>query len=330
MATRTSPVFHVVVNWKSSNDFVLNSIASHCEILKKGSDYVWYGKMIKSNLVKIPKQYYDKLQGQLAEGIPTYLHLYSPDFRDQNVWHIGKIEAIQTTTPTETELVPDHYTRLRYPVHYWFKISDFREFTRGELIPNLIDVNHRPFDIVSIQKYPTVILERKGLEDAFDYRLTNGKKWYEFQKLYSDELRQRVKPRFIFVIMPFSQKFYDVYVHGIKPLEQEFSDLGIIIERADDTINNKAIIKKIRSKIKEAELIVADVSGNNPNVLYELGYAHGLKKNAIILTNNRKRIPFDLNDWTNIAYVSGKTDTIKEGLRKYITSYYSELISFFS
>ena len=324
MRNKPAQAVHLIVNWKSSRDFAINSIAAHSLILHNGSEYVWYGKMVKSAPVKIPAQFYRQIERQLKDGAPTYLHLYSPDYKDQNIWHIGRITKIQTVHPREVELIPPHYGKIRYPVSYWFKVTDFREFTRGEIISNLIDVlSQRPFDLVSAQQYPLLVHERDGLDEVFNYQDTNGRKWFEIQKLYCDKLRQQTKPRFVFVIMPFATEFNDVYKLGIKRAVSSLTDLKLTVERADETLRNKAIIKRIREKIREADLIIADVTGNNPNVLYELGYADALEKTTVILTRNRKTIPFDLNEKPNIQYNPGDTATLKKELAKHIRAYYN-------
>ena len=87
-----------------SSDFTINSIAAHSLILKEGSDFVWYGKMVKSDPVSISPKYLEQLQSQLRDGISTHLYLYSPDFRER-VCHVGKIIGIQTEPPEHAPFV---------------------------------------------------------------------------------------------------------------------------------------------------------------------------------------------------------------------------------
>jgi len=54
--------------------------------------------------------------------------------------------------------------------------------------------------------------------------------------------------------------------------------------------------------IARSELCVVDLTGSNPNVLYEYGRRAALNRPAILLTANRKAIPFDLRTTSNIAY----------------------------
>ena len=54
--------------------------------------------------------------------------------------------------------------------------------------------------------------------------------------------------------------------------------------------------------INEAYIIVADVTGRNPNVMYEIGMAHTVGKKVIILTQTMDDVPFDLRHIRCIVY----------------------------
>jgi len=46
--------------------------------------------------------------------------------------------------------------------------------------------------------------------------------------------------------------------------------------------------------IQESSFLIADITPDNPNVFYEVGYAHGLKKPTILLSDRRRdNLPFD-------------------------------------
>ena len=61
-------------------------------------------------------------------------------------------------------------------------------------------------------------------------------------------------------------------------------------------------MKDIIRGICEADLIVAELTSLNPNVLYELGIAHGLNKPTILLTQSIEDVPFDLRSYRIISY----------------------------
>ena len=65
---------------------------------------------------------------------------------------------------------------------------------------------------------------------------------------------------------------------------------------------NKPIIQDIWSAINRAEIIVAELSGRNPNVFYEVGICHTLGKEVILLAQDIEDIPFDLRYLRVILY----------------------------
>src|SRR3954454_10194145 len=98
--------------------------------------------------------------------------------------------------------------------------------------------------------------------------------------------------QFVFVLMPFDVDFDDIYKLGIKGAVSEFQDL--LAERVDEQIYREGILERIYRQIEVADIIVADMSGQNPNVFYEVGYAHAKQKLCILLTATADDIPFDL------------------------------------
>lgn len=115
---------------------------------------------------------------------------------------------------------------------------------------------------------------------------------------------------FAFVLMPFSSEFDDVYKLGIK---ETSSKLNIRAERVDEQIYSEGILERIYRQIDAADIIIADMTGQNPNVFYEVGYAHAKDKICILLTSNADDIPFDLKHRRHIIY--GKSiDKLREQL----------------
>src|ERR1041384_2230704 len=90
----------------------------------------------------------------------------------------------------------------------------------------------------------------------------------------------RPKP-FVFVLMPFASDFDDVYRLGIKPACEK---AGAYAERVDEQLFQESILQRVYNQIAKADVIVSDMSGKNPNVFYETGYAHALGKPVILLT----------------------------------------------
>ena len=94
---------------------------------------------------------------------------------------------------------------------------------------------------------------------------------------------------FVFVLMPFDSTFDDIYKFGIKGAAD---DIGAYAERVDEQNFTEGILDRIFNQISKADVIVADMTGKNPNVFYEVGYAHALGKITLLLTQNTDDIPF--------------------------------------
>ncbi len=117
---------------------------------------------------------------------------------------------------------------------------------------------------------------------------------------------------FVFVLMPFDESFNDIYTYGIK---QTCIDLNAYCERVDEQIFSEGILDRIYNQISKSDVIVADMTNRNANVFYEVGYAHGLGKNVILLTKNSEDIPFDLKHFPHIIY-NGQIKLLSEQLKR--------------
>ncbi len=127
-----------------------------------------------------------------------------------------------------------------------------------------------------------------------------------------------------FVIMKFGKDFDELYQDVIAPICKDFNYKAL---RADECYTSSAIIQDIIREIANASLIIADVTMDNPNVFYELGYAHALNKPTILLadTGKRERLPFDISGFRTILYentIRGKRE-IENILRKFIENIHS-------
>lgn len=106
-----------------------------------------------------------------------------------------------------------------------------------------------------------------------------------------------------FVIMPFEERLNTYYNELIKPL---VDNLHYKIKRADEIYSIHTIIDDIISEIKSADFLIADVTGKNPNVNYELGYADALNKSVILISQSLEDVPFDYRHRRIIIYNPAK------------------------
>lgn len=124
----------------------------------------------------------------------------------------------------------------------------------------------------------------------------------------------RAPKPFVFVLMPFSDDFNDIYQLGIKAA---CDDSGTYCERVDEQFYHGSMLERIYNQIKSADILIADMTGQNANVFYEVGYAHALGKRVILLTQDYDDIPFDLKHHHHIVY-GRQISKLKDDLTKRI------------
>lgn len=103
-----------------------------------------------------------------------------------------------------------------------------------------------------------------------------------------------------FVLMPFAAEYDPIFAAIKRTLESD--QLQVRCYRAGELYKPEPIIESILRGIVTSELIIADVTGRNPNVFCELGIAHAVKDNCIILTQTMDDVPFDLRRLRCIVY----------------------------
>jgi nucleoside 2-deoxyribosyltransferase len=105
-----------------------------------------------------------------------------------------------------------------------------------------------------------------------------------------------------------------------------FTPCGLDAEKADDILGPGMVISDITRRLQEADVVIADISVENANVYYELGYAHALGKPAILLAEKGKALPFDISGFRTLFYensIAGKSQ-IEAGLKKHLEAIVTE------
>jgi hypothetical protein len=120
-----------------------------------------------------------------------------------------------------------------------------------------------------------------------------------------------------FVIMPFGEGFDEIY--GLF-IASAISEAGYEVIRADDIRNQQNILKDVLSGLAESDLVIADLTGSNPNVYYELGLAHAFEKRVILLTQHVDELPFDLRSYRVIPYSTHFAEIAKARVRLFDTA----------
>lgn len=124
------------------------------------------------------------------------------------------------------------------------------------------------------------------------------------------------KDKLVFVLMPFTDRLTEIYKSIIQPT---IEDIGFACRRADDYKTNKAVMQDIWQAICEARIIIADMTSLNANVMYELGVAHTVGKETILIHQTERergessKFPFDLAHIRRIIYDDTATGGKKLG-----------------
>lgn len=108
-----------------------------------------------------------------------------------------------------------------------------------------------------------------------------------------------------FVMQPFDQgvfdqRYEDVFVPAIQ-------EAGLDPYRVDQDPKVSIPIQDIESGIRDANICLAEITRDNPNVWFELGYAIACRKEVVLVCSKERttRFPFDIQHRTIITYPTG-------------------------
>jgi len=102
--------------------------------------------------------------------------------------------------------------------------------------------------------------------------------------------------------MPFRTDFRPVY----DAIKKAAEAVDLRCERADDIWIKQHVMQDIVDLITKACVVICDCSLKNSNVFYELGIAHALGKEVIIVAQSKDDIPFDLQHLRHVTYLPNK------------------------
>lgn len=178
-----------------------------------------------------------------------------------------------------------------------------------------LTTNHKPSQRSSTRKW----LEVSGLDDVIDEANTSAATLRENVIFLGPERLNR--PDNItddstrttcFLVMPFSMDWSDGVTHAMRNVCR---DLDVWALRGDDIFRPTDILDDIWNGIMQADFVIADITGNNANVFYELGMAHAIGKPVIILAQDDKTVPFDLKTRRILIYDVKNFKQLEDELR---------------
>ncbi|MEM6495881.1 MAG: hypothetical protein AAF709_04040 [Pseudomonadota bacterium] len=111
---------------------------------------------------------------------------------------------------------------------------------------------------------------------------------------------ENIEPALVSAMMPFDGQFDAVY----ETLQGISEDCGLRCRRADDIWENPTVIQDVVSLIDRSRVVIADCTNRNPNVFYEIGIAHTLGRDVILITQSEADVPFDLRHLRFVQYLN--------------------------
>lgn len=136
--------------------------------------------------------------------------------------------------------------------------------------------------------------------DLFRVLLRNMQPRRQRPKVFQIADPENIEPSLISAMMPFHPNFDAVYT----TLQHAAQAVGLRCRRADDIWENPAVIQDVVSLIDRSSIVVCDCTGRNPNVFYEVGIAHTLGREVILITQDEADIPFDLRHLRYVHYLN--------------------------
>ncbi len=126
-----------------------------------------------------------------------------------------------------------------------------------------------------------------------------------------------------FVIMPYAEQFGDVYA-TIKRAVGSIEEVEVECLRLDEMKAAGRITDDLLRELNAAAVCVADLTGNNPNVMWEVGYAMALDKPVIFISQEGSTRPFDIKDMRINEY---ERDSLESTLEKRLTESFRATLS---
>jgi nucleoside 2-deoxyribosyltransferase len=106
-------------------------------------------------------------------------------------------------------------------------------------------------------------------------------------------------------------------------ITEALSGNGISVFSLEDITAGEDISSSISRTIQRADFVIADITESNPNVMYEVGYAHGLRKPVILIANfnAKENIPIGLKGLQFVGYDLARLEVLRDYLSLWLERY---------
>ncbi len=127
-----------------------------------------------------------------------------------------------------------------------------------------------------------------------------------------------IDKKLIFVLTPFHDRYENIYM----AIQEVCQSAGFKCIRGDEQFLKGDILHHILKGLAKCNIVIANIEGRNPNVLYELGLAHAMDKNTIILSKSVGDLPIDVKSKRILVYseINELKSNLKNELLKVMVS----------
>lgn len=195
---------------------------------------------------------------------------------------VGKVVDVKMTNKTANIKI---YIDNNMPS---FSNSNFEKILT-DLSIDEFEMSRNHWSIKNVDLYETLLKKANDLKEL-------KAKLFNLDDLYEPN------SKLISAMMPFSGSFANVY----ETFKKCAKSLRMECLRADDIWDDAVVINDVVKLICNSRIVIADCTDRNPNVFYEVGIAHALGKEVILVTQNPSDIPFDLRHIRHIKYLNNE------------------------
>ncbi|MHC5206176.1 hypothetical protein [Pseudomonas chlororaphis] len=228
-----------------------------------------------------------------------------PLFKPGGVLSLTLLKSLPAIFAEETNREPDQVARVG-------QITDAQLLGGSVVLEYRYDPNIPPIpqaELIALAPALGIHIPRRGFgpfehshwavksADLFRVLMTEWQRPVRMPNVFQLPERQSVHADLLSAMMPFAG-FDQVW----GAIQRAASANGMRWDRADNRWDHPAIIQDVVALIDQAAVVVCDCSGKNANVFYEMGIAHSLGKEVIIITQNAADIPFDITHLRHIRY----------------------------
>lgn len=175
------------------------------------------------------------------------------------------------------------------------------EYSFDQTVPSLLNrtvhAHKRDFDMPIDFEFSRGHWAVKDV-DLFKILLTVTRSQRQRPRVFNISEHESIDASLISIMMPFDPVLLPVY----DSLRAMVTGMRLRFRRADDMWENEAVIQDIVSLIDRSRVVIADCTARNANVFYEVGIAHTLGREVILIVQDAEDVPFDLRHLRIIQY----------------------------